>query len=82
MPPDKVGGVEGVVAILPEGADVSHVAEEPGAVLLRLDSDDEVGHYSGLGGLGGWGRKEIAVLLRLDSDDEVGHYSGLGGLGG
>lgn len=43
MPEASIGGCDHVVAIVPEGSDVSRVAEDPGAVLLRLESEEEVG---------------------------------------
>jgi len=43
VPADAIGGVDHVLALLPPAADVAHAAEEKGAVLLRLDSEEEVG---------------------------------------
>lgn len=42
MPPTNIGGLDNVLAILPEGSDLAHVAEDSQAVLLRLDTEDEV----------------------------------------
>ena len=41
-PAEACGGLEHVLAVLPEGADIAGVAENPDAVLLRLHNQAEV----------------------------------------
>ncbi len=42
VPPEACGGLEHVLAVLPEDADVADAAENSSAVLLRLHNQAEV----------------------------------------
>ncbi|KAL4447306.1 hypothetical protein ABPG77_007339, partial [Micractinium sp. CCAP 211/92] len=41
VPPDKIGGAEHVVAVCPEGLDLTRLAESASSVVLRLDSGEQ-----------------------------------------
>ncbi len=41
-PAEACGGLEHIVALLPENADIAHAAENPDAILLRLHDHAEV----------------------------------------